>query len=59
MTSPARIELAFKLGEPYQRQDTPGPPLSRGAILRVAMPYVLVCLVAWGMGCLLLLPTTG
>lgn len=28
----------------------PGPTLSRVALLRVTLPYVLVCLLLWGVG---------
>lgn len=59
LTSPARIELAYRLARPHVREDTPGRALSRGALLRVTMPFFLVCLVVWGAACMLFLPAAG
>lgn len=59
LTSPARIELAYRLAQPHVREDTPGRTLSRGALLRVTMPFFLACLMIWGFACLLFLPAAG
>ncbi|ALU40111.1 hypothetical protein AS188_10570 [Kocuria flava] len=59
LASPARIELAYRMAGPHQRRDTPGPALTRGALVARTLPFVLVCLVLWGLGNLLWLPTAG
>jgi lactate permease len=59
LASPARIELAYRIAGPHQRKDTPGPALTRGALVARTLPFVLVCLVLWGIGNLLWMPVAG
>ena len=59
LASPARIELAYRIAGPLQRKDTPGPVLTRGALLARTLPFVLVCLVLWGIGNMLWMPTAA
>lgn len=59
IAGPARIELAFRMAQPYQRSDTPGPVVSRGALLKVLLPIVLLSLVLWGIVAVIFLPMTG
>jgi lactate permease len=56
LASPARVELAYRIAGPLQREDTPGPTLTRGALIARTLPFVLVCLVLWGIGNMLWLP---
>lgn len=57
LASPARIELAYRIAGPLQQQDTPGPAFTRGALIVRTLPFVLVCLVLWGLGNMLWMPT--
>lgn len=59
IAGPARIELAYRMAEVYQRSDTPGPAVSRGALLKVLLPIVLLSLVLWGIVGVIFLPMTG
>jgi lactate permease len=59
LTSPARIELAYRLAAPHQRADLPGPAVTRGNMLRITMPYVLGCILVWAVATLLWTPATG
>ncbi|MFE7631682.1 L-lactate permease [Kocuria sp. NPDC057446] len=59
LASPARIELAYRIAGPLQRKDTPGPAFTRGALVARTLPFVLVCLVLWGIGNLLWMPMAG
>ncbi|WP_378086850.1 L-lactate permease [Citricoccus sp. GCM10030269] len=59
LTSPARVELAYRLAEAHQSEDAAGPGLTRGNILRVTMPLVLACILLWAVGGMLFLPTGG
>lgn len=59
IAGPARIELAYRMAEVYQRTDTPGPTVSRGALIRVLLPIVLLSLTLWGVVALVFLPLTG
>lgn len=59
LTSPARIELAYRLASQEDHADHPGPRVTRGNLLRVTLPFFLVCLVLWAFAGLLFLPTTG
>lgn len=59
IAGPARIELAYRMAHAYQRADTPGPAVSRGSLLKVLLPIVLISLVLWGIVAVLFLPTTG
>ena len=59
LTSPARIELAYRLAREEDHQDHPGPRVTRGNLLRVTLPFFLACVVLWGVACLWFLPTTG
>src|SRR5690625_3426900 len=56
IASPARIELAYRMAVVYRRSDTPGPPVSRGALLKVLLPIVLLSLVLWGIVAVIFLP---
>lgn len=56
LASPARVELAYRMASPYQREDTPGPRLTRGALLVRTLPFVLACLALWGIGNVLWMP---
>lgn len=56
LASPARIELAYQIAGPHQHQDTPGPALTRAALVARTLPFVLVCLTLWGIGNLLWMP---
>jgi lactate permease len=56
LASPARIELAYRIAGPLQRKDTPGPVLTRGALVARTLPFVLACLVLWGIGNMLWMP---
>ncbi len=58
LTSPARIELAYRLASQEDHADHPGPRVTRGNLLRVTLPFFLVCLVIWSVACLWFLPTT-
>ena len=59
LASPARIELAYRIAGPLQQKDTPGPVLTRGALVARTLPFVLVCLVLWGIGNMLWMPVAG
>lgn len=59
LASPARIELAYRMAGPLQRKDTPGPALTRGALVARTLPFVLVCLALWGIGNMLWMPAAG
>lgn len=59
IAGPARIELAYRMGYAYQRDETPGPVLSRGALVKVLLPIVLLSLVLWGVAAVVFLPMTG
>lgn len=59
IASPARIELAYRLAQPYQREETDGPAVSRGALLKVLLPVVLGSLVIYGIITVIFLPMTG
>ncbi len=59
IAGPARIELAYRMAEVYQRSTTPGPAVSRGALVKVLLPIVLLSLVLWGIVAVVFLPMTG
>src|SRR5699024_1871951 len=59
IAGPARIELAYRMAHVYQREDTPGPAVSRGSLLKVLLPIVLLSLVLWGVVAVIFLPMTG
>ena len=59
IAGPARIELAYRMAYAYQRDDTPGPVVSRGALIKVLLPIVLLSLVLWGIVAVIFLPTTS
>lgn len=59
LASPARIELAYRIAGPRQGPDTPGPVLTRGALIARTLPFVLACLVLWGAGNVLWMPAAG
>ncbi|MGO1885111.1 MAG: L-lactate permease, partial [Citricoccus sp.] len=59
LTSPARIELAYRLASAEAREDHPGPRVTRGNLLRVTLPFFLVCVVLWAVAGLLFLPAAG
>lgn len=59
IAGPARIELAYRMAYAYQRDETPGPKVSRVALIKVLLPIVLLSLVLWGIVAVLFLPTTG
>ena len=59
IAGPARIELAYRMAHVYQRDDTPGPAVSRGALLKVLLPIVIFSLVLWGVVAVIFLPMTG
>ncbi|MGO1536781.1 MAG: L-lactate permease [Yaniella sp.] len=59
IAGPARIELAYRMAHVYQRDDTPGPAVSRGSLLKVLLPIVLFSLVLWGVVAVIFLPMTG
>lgn len=59
IAGPARIELAYRMGYAYQRDDTPGPVISRGALVKVLLPIVLFSLIVWGIIAVVFLPTTS
>ncbi|GAA2042132.1 hypothetical protein GCM10009720_23430 [Yaniella flava] len=59
IAGPARIELAFRMAQPYQRADTPGPAVTRGSLIKVLLPIVLVSLALWGIVAVVFLPMTG
>jgi lactate permease len=59
LASPARVELAYRLAAPHQHVDTPGPRLTRGALMARTLPFVLVCLVLWGVGNVLWMPAAA
>ncbi|KUG62301.1 hypothetical protein AVL61_16285 [Kocuria rosea subsp. polaris] len=59
LASPARIELAYRIAGPLHRKDTPGPAFTRAALVARTLPFVLVCLVLWGIVNMLWMPTAG
>lgn len=59
IAGPARIELAYRMAQVYQRADTPGPVVSRGALAKVLLPLVLLSLTLWGIIAVFVLPLTG
>lgn len=59
IAGPARIELAYRMAYAYQRDDTPGPLVSRGALVNVLLPIVLLSLALWGIVAVIFLPLTG
>lgn len=59
IAGPARIELAYRMAYAYQRDDTPGPLVSRGALVKVLLPIVLLSLALWGIVAVIFLPLTG
>lgn len=59
IAGPARIELAYAMAQVYQRADTPGPAISRGSLVKVLLPIVLLSLTLWGVIAVVLLPLTG
>jgi lactate permease len=59
LASPARIELAYQIAGPHQRENTPGPALTRAALVARTLPFVLVCLTLWGIGNMLWMPAAG
>lgn len=59
IAGPARIELAFRMAQPYQRAETPGPAVTRGSLIKVLLPIVLVSLVLWGIVAVVFLPMTA
>ncbi|GAA4106621.1 L-lactate permease [Enteractinococcus coprophilus] len=59
IAGPARIELAYRMAEVYQRSTTPKPTLSRGALVKVLLPIVLLSLTLWGIVAVIFLPMTG
>lgn len=59
IAGPARIELAYRMAEVYQRPGTPGPAVSRGTLVKVLLPIVLGSLVLWGIVAVMFLPMTA
>lgn len=59
IAGPARIELAYRMATAYQSNETPGPVVTRGALIKVLLPIVLVSLALWGIVGVIFLPTTG
>lgn len=59
IAGPARIELAYRVAKVYQRSDATGPVVSRGVLMKVLLPIVLVSLGLWGIIAVIFLPMTG
>lgn len=58
IAGPARIELAYRMAHVYQRDTTPGPAVTRGSLLKVLLPIVLLSLVLMGIVGVVALPLT-
>src|SRR5699024_2026192 len=56
---PARIEVAYRMADVYQRSTTPGPAVTRRALLKVLLPIVLLSLVLMGIVGVVALPLTN
>lgn len=58
ITGPARIELAYRLARGQPDGDDRGTNVTRGALLKVLAPIVVLSLLLWGIIAVLFLPQT-
>lgn len=58
ITGPARVELAYLLARGHSHGDSRGTPVTRGALLKVLAPTVVLSLLIWGLIAVLFLPHT-